>query len=199
MKKNEIVKADNMPITVNVNAEVEVKESGVFNANVANQTIYNYSSNIHRPTLPIGFIARHDCYSLMVCDYDDDNLFILRKNKNELFIHYSDEKMKYEFLPFDEDKKKRLGQIPTIVLKPYEEKSEAFIGFIRNIVDVGNQFECSFFLLTSIPVSALLDNNKQLQIMKKELLSELSDQRWELKKGDLWEIMRSICYPLPKI
>ena len=153
-----------------------------------------YAADIFRTCLPLGFVGRRDCYSVLICDYDDDNAFILRYSSPGTVFENKRTPQKFieEFTPLQGDNLEAIKSVPALVMKP--DKSEnpsgiAMLGYITDI-DTTSTLQMKFFLLTQIPVSALVPYFNELRIRHTDLWNELHEERWNIKAGDIFEILK---------
>lgn len=178
-------------------SDTPIVNRGLFvNENRGNINTTMYSSDVFRTCLPLGFVGQRDCYSVLICDYDDDNAFTLRySNRNAAFEDKrTPEKYIDRYTPFTDDKIKALLQVPTLVMRPDRSRSPSGIAMLGYLVSINvkTPIEMRFFLLTQIPVSTLVPYFSRLQIKHSDLWNELHEERWNIKEGNIFDILESI-------
>lgn len=161
---------------------------------------YHYEASISRTFLPLGFKARNDAYSILACEYDDDNAFVLRINKAAV-AKDSDTSLVSSIFPFDSETNKKIAPIPTLVMRPFKtpDSEEVLIGYVTSVNYKTDDFELGFFLLAKIPLKLIYDNFDALGVVHAPLRHHLENQIWMFKQGDIRKILNSKGILLPII
>lgn len=194
--KNEVISTSSIGSSPVLSTPGFVNNGLLVGENTGNINTTTYSSDIFRTYLQPGFVGRRDCYSILICDYDDDNAFVLRYSslKTAFEEKRTPEKLITKFTPFTEDKIKALLRVPALVMKPDKSKSpsgKAMLGYLVSIEGTMPK-QMRFFLLTQFPVSAIVSHFDVLQIKHSDLWSELHEERWNIKEGNIFELLEQV-------
>ncbi|MCQ2772949.1 MAG: hypothetical protein MJ238_06755 [Bacilli bacterium] len=164
----------------------------------ANGDIYHttYGSNIHRQFMPIGFKVDYSFFSIVVCDYDDDNLFVIRKSGERVMTEISSSEFKKIIVgKTQEEILKEIKRHPAIIVKP---KSDvAYYGYITSLNVEGGQYVMTYFLLTAFPTKGLLNHGDKFGLDVRPLHNDLEEERWIVHNGDVRELLRNEGIELP--
>lgn len=153
-----------------------------------------YAADLFRTFLPLGFVGRKDCYSVLICDYDDDNAFILRYSSPQTVFENKRTHQKFidEFSPLQGDNLEAIKSVPVLVMKPDKSPAPsgvALLGYITDF-DTTSLIQMKFFLLTQIPIVDLLPHFDALHIRHTDLWNEIHEERWNIKSGNIFELLK---------
>lgn len=160
--------------------------------------VVHYDSNIHRQFLPIGFKQNHDVYSLLVCNYPDDNVFQM-SIEGSSYCKFTNDELFNNIGVFSDESLEIIKAIPTIVLRPSKEPTDEFaiFGFVTNIERKANELVINFFLLTKVPLKYIYNNMDLLKIKNAPLNHQLEEECYSFYDGNIVQILKSFGLSVP--
>ena len=179
------------------NIDLKMKTEGEGNSPIGyleNQLNFYNFADITRTTLPLGFKQSHDYYFILSCDFNDDNLFLLRKDSVNIF---TDDFTEAESRDYFVNNKEEIYRTPTLVSK-LGDPDHLYYGFIRGYKKEDKICSLKFFLICELPREEILEHAKELNIWKKDLKNELTYNSWSIKRGNVNQKLKKIGIHLPE-
>lgn len=167
---------------------------------IEKQINIHYDSNIHRQILPLGFKQNHSLYSILACNYADDNIFQLSIESSS-YCKETEDTIVEALGVVTNSVIEKLSGIPTIVLRPSKEAKDeyAMYGFITSIKRNANLLVMNFFLLTKIPLKLIYKEMELLGIRNSRLNNSLEKEMYSFHAGDLSNILCNLGIELPAL